>query len=129
MKAKISVKSDLLDGGYHEFPAIYNDYESYLKVVWKEKFDDDEEESIFELTYDKELKEAVLVRKGGISSRMVFKKGVTTQGAVTSRYGTIPVEFYTNNLCMPDKVSNRICIDYEIVGTTKNTFEAVLNFQ
>ena len=128
MKIKIQVKSDFIDGGFHEYPAIYNDYDGSLKIVWKERIEDDDEESIFELTYDKDNREVVLVRKGGIRSKLVFCEGKVTEGVISSKYGSFPLEIETKSISMPNKVVSNIKIEYNVVGADSNVFEALLVF-
>ena len=128
MKIKIQVKSDFMGEEYNEFDAIYSDNESELRIVWKDRLEGDSQNSIFEITYNKKSRELLMIRKGGIKSRMVFKQGSITHGVITSQYGSIPVDIDTSCLCIPNKVTNILKIEYSLSEGIENTFEVILKF-
>lgn len=128
MKITIRVRSDIMGERFNEFPAIYEDTESSMKVIWKDRFEDDTEDSIFEINYNKMKKELVMVRKGPVRSRMVFKQGCKTNGTISTQYGTVPLEIDTASLTVPNMVTNILKIEYSLSEGIENTYEAQLIF-
>lgn len=128
MKIRIRVRSDIMGERFNEFPAIYEDNSSCMKVIWKDKFEGDTEESIFEMNYNKVRKELVLTRKGPVKSTMTFKKGAKTRGTISTVHGTVPLEIDTATLMVPNAVTNILKIEYSLSEGIENTYEAQLIF-
>lgn len=128
MKIKIRVRSDIMGNKFNEFPAIYEDSSSNMKVIWKDKFEGDIEDSIFEINYNKVRKELTMTRKGPVKSNMVFKQGATTRGIISTVQGTVPLEIKTDVLMIPNAVTNVLKIEYNLCEGIENTYEAHLIF-
>ena len=132
MKIEIEIKTDAYDEPCRT-TAIYENDDSFVKLKWSQQHEGEKKPSVYKMEYDRASEKATIRRSGEVGTVLEFVAGEVTCGAVTTAYGTIPVDIRTEYINLPSLVSPLFEICYEMTSAgsdlIKNIFSIKLLLQ
>ena len=96
---------------------------------WKEKHNEKEKETHFELTLIKEESKAIVIRNGDVKSRMVFEIGNRTTSSMITPYGPIDVTIETDYINFPGGLIDGAEISYTLDPDSDNPIRNIFSIK